>query len=133
QYSLITLAAVIGLAALAGWIAAGRALRPVHRITAAARAASEHNLSTRVALGGPRDELRELAETFDEMLGRLEAAFEGQRRFIANASHELRTPLTVMRSTVDVVLAGPDRSPEELRGMARDIRAAADHAERLIS
>jgi signal transduction histidine kinase len=132
QYSLITLAVVIALAAILGWIAAGRALRPVHRITSAARAASEHNLSARVALRGPRDELQELAETFDEMLGRLQAAFEGQRRFIANASHELRTPLAVMRATVDVVLDNPDSTPDDLRGMAADIRAAADHAEHLV-
>jgi signal transduction histidine kinase len=132
QYSLITLAVVIALAAILGWIAAGRALRPVHRITAAARAASEHNLSARVALHGPRDELQELAETFDEMLGRLQAAFEGQRRFIANASHELRTPLAVMRATIDVVLDNPDSTPDDLRGMAADIRAAVDHAEHLI-
>ena len=104
RYSLIALAVVIALAAILGWIAAGRALRPVHRITAAARAASEHNLSARVTPTGPRDELRELAETFDEMLGRLQVAFEAQRRFIANASHELRTPLAVMRTTVDVVV-----------------------------
>src|ERR671935_1874852 len=123
QYSLITLAVVIALAAILGWIAAGRALRPVHLITPAARAASERNLSARVGLGGPRDELHELAETFDEMLGRLEAAFEGQQRFIANASHELRTPLAVMRTTVDVVLDNPDSTPADLRGMAADIRA----------
>ena len=132
QYSLITLAAVIALAAVLGWIFSGRALRPVHRITAAARAASEHNLSARVAPTGPRDELRELAETFDEMLGRLQAAFEGQQRFIANASHELRTPLAVMRATVDVVLGNPGSTPGDLRGMAADIRAAVDHAEHLI-
>ena len=132
QYSLITLAAVIALAAILGWIAAGRALRPVHLITAAARAASEHNLSARVTPRGPRDELRELAETFDEMLGRLQAAFEGQQRFIANASHELRTPLAVMRATVDVVLGNPDSTPADLRSMAADIRAAVDHAEQLI-
>ena len=132
EYSLITLAVVIALAAILGWIFSGRALRPVHQITAAARAASEHNLSARVALRGPRDELRELAETFDEMLGRLQAAFEGQRRFIANASHELRTPLAVMRTTVDVVLGNPDSTPDDLRGMAADIRAAVDHAEHLI-
>jgi signal transduction histidine kinase len=132
QYSLITLAAVIALAAVLGWIFAGRALRPVHLITTAARAASEHNLSARVALTGPRDELRELGETFDEMLGRLQAAFEGQQRFIANASHELRTPLAVMRATVDVVLGNPDSTPGDLRGMAADIRAAVDHAEHLI-
>jgi signal transduction histidine kinase len=83
-------------------------------------------------LTGPRDELRELAETFDEMLGRLQAAFESQQRFIANSSHELRTPLAVMRATVDVVLGDPDSTPADLRGMARDIRAAVDHAEHLI-
>ena len=132
QYSLITLAVVIALAAILGWIFSGRALRPVHRITTAARAASEHNLSARVTPTGPRDELRELAETFDEMLGRLQAAFEGQQRFIANASHELRTPLAVMRATVDVVLGNPDSTPGDLRGMAADIRAAVDHAEHLI-
>ncbi len=98
QYSLITVVVVIALAAVLGWIFSGRALRPVHQITTAARAASEHNLSARVVPTGPRDELRELAETFDEMLGRLQAAFEGQQRFIANASHELRTPLAVMRA-----------------------------------
>jgi HAMP domain-containing protein len=87
----MTVAVVIALAAVLGWIFSGRALRPVHQITTAARAASGHNLSARVAPTGPRDELRELAETFDEMFGRLEAAFEGQQRFIANASHELRT------------------------------------------
>jgi signal transduction histidine kinase len=132
QYSLITLAVVIALAAILGWIFSGRALRPVHQITAAARAASEHNLSGRVASTGPRDELRELAETFDEMLGRLQAAFEGQQRFMANASHELRTPLAVMRATVDVVLGNPDSTPGDLRAMAADIRAAVDHAEHLI-
>ena len=133
QYSLVTLAVVIALAAILGWILAGRALRPVQQITSAARSASEHNLSARVALHGPQDELRELADTFDEMLGRLQVAFEGQQRFIANASHELRTPLAVMRTTVDVVLANPDSTPEDLRGMAADIRVAVDHAEHLIS
>ena len=132
EYSLITLAVVIAVAAILGWIFSGRALRPVHRITAAARAASEDNLSARVALTGPRDELRELAETFDEMLARLQGAFESQQRFIANASHELRTPLAVMRATVDVVLGNPDSTPGDLRAMAADIRAAVDHAEHLI-
>ena len=131
-YSLLTLGAVIALAAILGWIFSGRSLRPVHRITAAARAASEHNLSARVALQGPHDELSELAETFDEMLSRLQSAFESQRQFIANASHELRTPLSVMRTTVDVVLTNPDSTPDDLRGMGRDIRAAVDHAEHLI-
>jgi signal transduction histidine kinase len=133
QYSLITFAAVLAVAAILGWIVAGRVLRPLHRITAAARAASERNLSARIALQGPRDELHELAETFDEMLDRLQNAFDGQRRFIANASHELRTPLAVMRATVDVVLDDPDSTPADLRGMAADIRAAVDHAEHLIA
>ena len=133
QYSLITLAAVIALAAILGWIVAGRALRPVQQITTAARSASEHNLSARVALRGPRDELRELAQTFDDMLGRLQAAFESQQRFMANASHELRTPLAVMRATIDVVLGNPDSTPDDLRGMAADNRAAVDHAEHLIA
>jgi signal transduction histidine kinase len=132
QYSLITLAVVIGLGAVLGWIAAGRALRPVHRITAAARAASERNLSARVALRGPRDELHELAETFDDMLSRLQASFDSQQRFIANASHELRTPLTVMRAAVDVVLDNPNSTAADLRGMAADIRTEVDHAEHLI-
>jgi signal transduction histidine kinase len=132
QYSLITLAVVIALATVLGWVFSGRALRPVQQITAAARAASEHNLSARVAPSGPRDELRELAETFDAMLGRLQAAFEGQQRFIANASHELRTPLAVMRTTADVVLDDPDATPEDLRGMAADIRTLTGQAEHLI-
>lgn len=133
QYSLITLSAATLLAALAGWIVAGRVLRPVHRITEAARAASEQDLSARVALGGPRDELRELADTFDVMLARLQAAFESQGRFIANAGHELRTPLTVMRATLDVVLAKPAATAEELHQMGQDVRGAVDHAERLIN
>jgi signal transduction histidine kinase len=133
QYSVITLTAATVLAAFAGWIAAGRVLRPVHQITQAARTASEDNLSARVALSGPRDELRELADTFDAMLARLEAAFESQRRFIANAGHELRTPLTVMRTTLDVVLAKPAPEPGELRRMGQDVRGAIDHAERLIN
>jgi signal transduction histidine kinase len=131
-YSLLSLAGVVLLAAAAGWIAAGRILRPVHRLTAAARAASEQNLSQRIALRGPRDELRELADTFDTMLERLDRAFTSQRQFIANASHELRTPLTVMRTAMDVVLAKPEPTREELVSMTADIRQAVGHSERLI-
>ncbi|HEY7631496.1 MAG TPA: HAMP domain-containing sensor histidine kinase [Thermoleophilaceae bacterium] len=131
-YSLLTLAGVLLLAAVAGWIVAGRILRPVHRLTAAARAASEQNLSQRIALQGPRDELRELADTFDKMLERLDRAFASQRQFIANASHELRTPLTVMRTAIEVVLAKPQPTRDELMSMATEIRQAVDHAERLI-
>jgi signal transduction histidine kinase len=131
-YSLLSLAGVTLLAAVAGLIVAGRILRPVHRLTAAARAASEQNLSQRIALQGPRDELRELADTFDTMLERLDRAFTSQRQFIANASHELRTPLTLMRTAIDVVLAKPKPTHDELVSMTVDVRQAVDHAERLI-
>ncbi|MBV9595075.1 MAG: HAMP domain-containing histidine kinase [Actinobacteria bacterium] len=131
-YSLASLAAVTMLSAALGWILAGRILRPVSELTRAARDAGAHDLSRRVNLTGPRDELRELADTFDDLLARLEAAFASQRRFIANAGHELRTPLTVMRTTIDVVLAKPKPSTEELTGMGVEVRAAVVDAERLI-
>ncbi|MFI5892943.1 sensor histidine kinase [Actinoplanes sp. NPDC051513] len=131
-YSLGTLVGVTLLATAAGWIVAGRALRPVHRITEAARNASEEHLTARLAMSGPRDELRELADTFDAMLDRLHTAFESQRRFIANAGHELRTPLTVMRASVDVVLAKPEPTRDELIGMGHDVRAGVWHAQALI-
>jgi signal transduction histidine kinase len=131
-YSLLSLGGVTLFAAVAGWIVAGRILRPVHQLTAAARAASEQNLSQRIALEGPRDELRELADTFDAMLERLDRSFTSQRQFIANASHELRTPLTVMRTTIDVVLAKPEPTRDELVSMAADVRQAVGHSERLI-
>jgi signal transduction histidine kinase len=117
---------------VAGWIIAGRILRPVHQLTAAARAASEQNLAQRIALQGPYDELRELADTFDMMCERLDRAFTTQRQFIANASHELRTPLTLMRTTIDVVLAKPNPTPAELTLMSAEVRHAVDDAERLI-
>jgi signal transduction histidine kinase len=132
-YSLVTLALVAVLAALGGWMIARRVLRPVHLLTVAARTASEHHLSERVSLDGPRDELRELADTFNAMLGRLHTAFDSQRRFIANASHELRSPMTDMRTTVDVVLNKRAPTPDELIGMGRDIRAAVDQANAMIN
>ena len=132
DYSLAALAAIVLASAWLGWIVAGRALRPVHAITAAARRASEENLGERIALAGPDDELKELADTFDAMLGRLDAAFASQRRFVANASHELRTPLTVMRTAIDVTLAKPGRTPAQLEAMAVEVRHAVDRAEALI-
>jgi signal transduction histidine kinase len=131
-YSLLSLAGVTLLAVAAGWIAAGRILRPVHQLTVAARAASEQDLSQRIALQGPRDDLHELADTFDTMIERLDRAFTSQRQFIANASHELRTPLTVMRTAIDVVLARPEPTREELVSMAAEVRQAVNHCERLI-
>jgi signal transduction histidine kinase len=132
DYALAALAVLVVTSAWLGWIVAGRALRPVHAITAAARRASEENLGERIALAGPDDELKELADTFDAMLGRLDAAFASQRRFVANASHELRTPLTVMRTAIDVTLAKPGRTQLQLEAMAVEVRHAADRAEALI-
>ena len=115
-----------------GWVMAGRVLRPVSTITEAARRASERHLGERLALRGPRDELKNLADTFDEMLDRLDVAFASQRRFIADASHELRTPLTVMKTAIDVTLAKPEQTPAQLEAMATKIRRSVDQAERLI-
>jgi signal transduction histidine kinase len=120
------------ISAILGWVVAGRVLRPVHAITAAARRASEENLGERIGLAGPPDELKELADTFDGMLARLDSAFASQRRFVANASHELRTPLTVMRTAIDVTLAKPERTPGQLEAMAVEVRHAASRAEALI-
>ncbi len=106
-------AGVVGLlAAGAGWLMAGRTLRPLHRITTTARTVAERSLDERIHLAGPQDELKELADTFDAMLERLDRAFDGQRRFVANASHELRTPLTVSRTLIQVALTRPDASAD---------------------
>jgi signal transduction histidine kinase len=115
-----------------GWLLAGRALRPLRDITATARRVSGENLGERIDLVGPADELKELADTFDGMLGRLDAAFASQRHFVANASHELRTPLAIMRTEVDVALADPDASTGELRAMGEAVRDTVDRCERLI-
>ena len=115
-----------------GWLVAGRVLRPLARITATAKRLSERTLDQRIALHGPDDELKELADTFDQLLARLDAAFDAQRRFAANASHELRTPLAISRTEVDVALADPHTTTAELRAMAERVRDATDRSERLI-
>jgi signal transduction histidine kinase len=115
-----------------GWYISGRVLRPVREMTATARRASEQHLGERLALTGPRDELRELADTFDDMLERLDAAFATQRRFVANASHELRTPLTVMRTAIDVTLAKPSPTARQLTDTAVRVRRSIDKAESMI-
>jgi signal transduction histidine kinase len=131
QYA-IALAAMTALSVLLGWLVAGRALRSLQHITATARRVSQDNLDERIALQGPRDELKELADTFDAMLERLQAAFASQRRFVANASHELRTPMSVMRTELEVTLADPDASNAELRAMAETVHEAMDRTERLV-
>jgi signal transduction histidine kinase len=115
-----------------GWYISGRLLRPVREMTETARRASEQHLGERLALTGPRDELKELADTFDDMLERLDAAFATQRRFVANASHELRTPLTVMRTAIDVTLAKPSPTASQLTDMAVRVRRSIDKAESMI-
>ncbi|UZJ25916.1 HAMP domain-containing histidine kinase [Rhodococcus antarcticus] len=124
---------VVVAAALVSWVLTGRALRPLHRVTATARRLSQESLDERIRLDGPRDEVRELAETFDTMLDRLQAAFDAQQRFVADASHELRTPLAVMRTEVDVTLADPDADVAELRRMGEVLRAATDRAEAMVA
>ena len=111
---------------------AGRVLTPLQVITSTAQRLSAQGLDARIALVGPRDELKELADTFDAMLGRLQSAFEAQRRFVADASHELRTPLAVMRTEVEVALADPDASTEDLRAAAAVVRDATERADRLV-
>jgi signal transduction histidine kinase len=115
-----------------GWIMSGRALRPVRTMTAAAQRISEHNLDERLAMTGPDDELKELGDTIDGLLERLEGAFSAQRRFVANASHELRTPLTTMRASLDVALAKPDPAPPQTVALAGRLRVELDRVDRLL-
>ena len=115
-----------------GWFMSGRVLRPVRVITQTARRATGQHLGERLALTGARDELKELADTFDDMLERLDAAFATQRRFVANASHELRTPLTVMRTAIDVTLAGPSPTARQLTDMAVRVRRSIDRADTMV-
>ncbi len=128
----IALAIMAIASALLGWVVAGRVLRPLRTITTTTRQISETNLNQRLAIGGPRDELRALAETIDGLLERLEAAFEAQRRFVANASHELRTPLAMMRTTLDVAVAKPDGVPAQTRALDAELRLDLDQADRLL-
>ncbi|MDG6108078.1 HAMP domain-containing histidine kinase [Dactylosporangium aurantiacum] len=126
---------VIALAATAfGWLIAGRLLQPLHQVTATARRiadAPDRGLHERIALQGPQDEVKQLADTFDVMLARLDQAFDGQRRFIANASHELRTPLTLNRTLLEVAI-DPDNASPELRQLGRTLLAVNARHEQLI-
>jgi len=130
--SLIALAVMTIVSAVLGWLIAGRALRPVSQMTAAARRISEDNLNERLAVTGPRDELKELGDTIDGLLARLEGAFNAQRRFVANASHELRTPLTTMRAALDVALAKPEPAPPPTVALTERLRAELDKTDALL-
>jgi signal transduction histidine kinase len=115
-----------------GWAIGRRILSPLHKVTSAARRASQEHLNERIELDGPTDELKELADTFDDMLNRLDRAFVSQRRFVANASHELRTPLTSMRTLIDVAMAKPTRTTEGLETLVGRVRNAVDQSEAII-
>ncbi|HEY2949665.1 MAG TPA: HAMP domain-containing sensor histidine kinase [Micromonosporaceae bacterium] len=121
---------VVGVAGV--YAVAGRALRPLHQVTATAQRLGEETLDERIRYAGADDEVAELAATFDAMLDRLTDAFESQKRFVANASHELRTPLAVMRTEIDVTLADPDADVAEYRRMATVVREASERANGLV-
>ncbi len=123
----------IGLIGIAGaYAVAGRALRPLHNVTATARRLGEETLDQRIRYAGADDEVAELARTFDAMLDRLAGAFESQKRFVANASHELRTPLAVMRTEIDVTLSDDEADVAEYRRMAKVVRNASERANGLV-
>jgi signal transduction histidine kinase len=115
-----------------GWLVAGRVLRPLRTMTTAAQRISEQNLHERLAIAGPDDELKQLGDTIDDLLARLEASFDAQRHFVANASHELRTPLTMMRTALDVATRKPDPPVPAVTILASKIRAGLDKADRLV-
>lgn len=131
-YSLCALVVLFLVSLVIGWLVAGRVLAPIGRITGVAREIQATDLSRRIALHGPPDELKELADTFDAMLTRLDDAFAGQQRFIQEASHELRNPLAVIRTNLDVALADPDADPVELRRVAELVGASAMRMSRLV-
>ena len=132
ERSLLALAIMTVITFGLAWLLAGRMLKPLHAITSTARRLSESTLHERIELRGPRDELKELADTFDAMLGRLDTAFSAQKEFVANASHELRTPLTIIRTEIDVALSDPDISKDELQEMGAAVNEAVERSERLI-
>ncbi|WP_051791076.1 ATP-binding protein [Amycolatopsis jejuensis] len=129
--SVIALVSTAALAVLFGWFVAGRALRPLHTITSTARRLEAGKLDQRINLGGPTDELKELADTFDGMLDRLAGSFDSQKRFVANASHELRTPLAVQRTLIEVALQNPDAGPV-LEKLGPHLLQTNERSERLI-
>jgi signal transduction histidine kinase len=126
------LAVIAVAAAMIGWLIAGRVLRPLRTITSAARRISASSLHERLALHGPDDELKELGDTLDSLFARLEASFDTQRRFAANASHELRTPLTRERTLLQVTLADPDATTATWQALGAELLAVNAEQEHLI-
>ncbi|MBV9603588.1 MAG: HAMP domain-containing protein [Solirubrobacterales bacterium] len=129
--SAIALVVMAPVSMLLEWLIAGRVLRPLRTLTITTREISATNLHQRLALDGPDDELKELSDTIDALLDRLQTSFESQRLFVANASHELRTPLSTLRATLDVALAKPNVHPQVQRLDAK-LREDLDQADRLL-
>jgi signal transduction histidine kinase len=130
--SAVALALLIPVALAAGWFVAGRFLQPLRAITATAQAISAGNLHQRLGLGEPADELTELGSILDDLFARLEASFDAQRHFVANASHELRTPLAGLRTLLEVALADPEADASTLRSACQEALALGGHQERLV-
>jgi signal transduction histidine kinase len=130
--SWVVLAVTTAGAAVLGWFAAGRVLRPLREITSTAQTISAGNLNERLALKGPNDEFKRLGDTLDDLLARLEGSFESQRRFVANASHELRTPLTLERTLLQVALADPNANEQTLRATCQELLISQAEQERLL-
>ena len=128
----LALAVMTVLAIALGWLTAGRVLRPLRAMRTATQRITERNLHERLGLPGPGDEVKDLADTIDGLLARLETAFEAQRRFVASASHELRTPLTLNRALLEVALADPAADADDLRVTCEELLAAGEHQERLV-
>jgi signal transduction histidine kinase len=132
MYSFDALAVLFVASLGVGWVIAGRVLAPIGRITAVAQEIQATDLSRRIELDGPDDELKQLADTFDAMLARLDAAFAAQQQFLADASHELRNPLAIIRTNADVALADPNADPEDLRQAITVVKRASDRMARLV-
>ena len=132
EISWLVLAVTTMGAAVLGWFAAGRLLSPLRAITATARTISAGSLDQRLAVVGPEDEFKQLGDTLDDLLARLQASFEAQRRFVANASHELRTPLTLERALLQVALADPNVSAESLRSTCEELLVSQAEHEQLL-
>jgi signal transduction histidine kinase len=130
--SVIALGIMAIVSVALGWLVAGRVLRPLRTMTATTRRISEHNLHERLAIEGPRDELRDLGATVDGLLARLEDAFGAQKRFVSNAAHELRTPLTLLHALLEETLSDPDATIDTFRATSRRLLALGQEQERLI-
>ncbi|MGA2529469.1 MAG: HAMP domain-containing sensor histidine kinase [Acidimicrobiales bacterium] len=131
-YSGLALVIMVALSVILGWLIAGRVLRPLRTITTTARTISATNLYQRIALDGPNDELKELGDTFDDLLTRLETFVQAQHQFVANASHELRSPLALQRTLIQVALSDPDADAESLRAAHERVLASGARQERLL-